>query len=73
MYVCIYIYIYIYEYYYIRVPRSKRLHSFFYHSHPNISNRKRDWTVVKYLNVLHHNSTQKAVVMLLPDHFHQKQ
>ena len=33
----------------------------FDHSHPKISNDKHDWNPVKYLNVLHHNRTQKLL------------
>ena len=33
----------------------------FDHSHPKTSNNKDDWNPVKYLNVLHHNRTQKQL------------
>ena len=33
----------------------------FDHNHQKTSNRKHDWTPIKYLNVLHHNRTQKQL------------
>ena len=43
------------------VPWSKRPPPFFDHSHPKIISNKHDWNPVKYLNVLHHNRTQKQL------------
>ena len=42
----------------------KKLTLIFDHNHPKTSNNKHDWTPIKYLNVLHHNRTQKQYFFL---------
>ena len=43
----------------LEIQQISEFHDLKDHSHPKISNDKHDWNPVKYLNVLHHNRTQK--------------
>ena len=45
----------------LEIQQISEFHDLKDHSHPKISNDKHDWNPVKYLNVLHHNRTQKQL------------
>ena len=40
----------------------KKTAPIFDHNHSKTSNNKHDWTLMKYLNILHHNRTQKQLL-----------
>ena len=65
MYIYIYPYIYIYIYIYISVFRVlwyKKLHPFLTSTtQKEITTNNNNWTPIKYLDVLHHNRTQKQL------------